>query len=296
MDSVIRLADEIIGSGKFHFSQKYFDNFAPDNATRSKENIFTAEGRAESMFSVGSTWEGVLHYSQGGWNGFTTLSDFYDRFEATDKRRGIVYDYSNSPPNPGRHINVGFLIGQQYDWGNGDLLYGNDGFGNFVPLQFTREVKNIEPGPNVQMTGIRPIKYAPDFDNFNPFNSPATNEFVYFRFSDVLLMKAEAIMRGGTSTSGVPYGSSPLEIVNSIRTNASRSATALSSISPGILLDERGRELWWELWRRQDMIRFKTYLQPFQEKNYLSDEKYLLFPIPADQVALKPYLQQNWGY
>ena len=30
------------------------------------------------------------HYNQNpsGWNGFTTLGDFYDAFDATDKRRG----------------------------------------------------------------------------------------------------------------------------------------------------------------------------------------------------------------
>ena len=60
-------------------------------------------------------WLAVLHYTQGGFNGFTTLSDFYNKFEPTDKRREAVYDYPNAPPNPGRRVNVGFLIGQQYD-------------------------------------------------------------------------------------------------------------------------------------------------------------------------------------
>jgi len=298
MDTVISLADEIIKNGPFKFSQNYFLNFAPDNGTNpnSKENIFTQAGKADGFFTVGSSWESVLHYTQGGWNGFTTLSDFYNKFDSTDKRRGIVYDYSNSPPNPGRHVNVGFLIDQQYDLGNGDMLYGNDGYGNNVPLIFTAEVTNIEPGPNVQMSGIRPIKYPPDFENFNPSNSPATNEFVYFRFPDVLLMKAEAIRRGGTPTSAGPYGSTALEIVNSIRTDPSRGAPKLVSINDSILLDERGRELWWENWRRQDMIRSGTFLKPFQEKKYPSDQKCLLFPIPADQVALNPNLVQNRGY
>src|SRR5436190_21595065 len=146
------------------------------------------------------------------------------------------------------------------------------------------------------MSVIRPIKYPPYFDNFNPFNSPATNEFVYFRFPDVLLMKAEAIMRGGSPTSAGPYGSTALDIVNYIRTDPSRGAPKLVSIDDSILLDERGRELWWENWRRQDMIRFGTFLKPFQEKDYLSDKKYLLFPIPADQVALNHNLKQNPDY
>ncbi len=145
------------------------------------------------------------------------------------------------------------------------------------------------------MPGIRPIKYPPDYLNFN-YGSTASNDFVYFRFPDVLLMKAEAILRGGTPTNAGSYGNTALSIVNAIRTNSSRSASSLSSIDLNILFDERGRELWWENWRRQDMIRFKKFLIPFQEKDYQSDPKYLIFPIPYEQLAVNPNLKQNPGY
>lgn len=289
MDSVIRLADEVIKSGRFVFSNNYFDNFAPENSARGLENIFTQASNSDGNYYVGGSWSSVLHYSQGGWNGFATLSDFYDKFEANDIRRGYVYDYPNAPPNPGRHVNVGLLINQQYSLEDGSKLPWSP------DVIFTREVHNIEPGPELQMPGIRPIKYPMDFQNFDATISPATNEFVYFRFSDVLLTKAEAIMRGGNPTNA-PYGSNELELVNAVRTDPSRNATKLSSINFDVLLDERGRELWWENWRRQDMIRFKRFLDPFQEKEYISDPKYLLFPIPADQVALNPNLTQNPGY
>jgi hypothetical protein len=62
------------------------------------------------------------------------------------------------------------------------------------------------------------------------------------------------------------------------------------------IVDERGRELWWENWRRQDLIRFGKFLLPFREKNYVSDPKYLLFPIPYEQIAVNPNLAQNPGY
>jgi len=51
-----------------------------------------------------------------------------------------------------------------------------------------------------------------------------------------------------------------------------------------------------ENWRRQDMIRFEKFLEPFQEKDDPSDPKYLLFPIPYEQLAVNPYLEQNPGY
>ena len=292
MNKVISLADEIISSNKYSFSTNYFDNFAPDNTTIGRENIFTQLNEAGSTPNnyLNIAWEFALHYNQtpSGYNGWATLSDFYNKFEPVDIRRGIYYTYPGSPPNPGNHINVGFLAGQQYDLTTDAPLTDRTG----APLIFTPEVKNIETGANLEVTGIRPLKYAPDFSNlFSP-----GNDFVYFRFPDVLLMKAEAILRGGTPTNAGPYGNTALAIVNAIRTDPSRGATALSSIDLNGLLDERGRELWWEGWRRQDLIRFRKFLQPFQEKDYVSDPKYLLFPIPDDQLAVNPYLKQNPGY
>jgi len=292
MDKVIALADQIINSGNFDFSIQYFNNFSPTNAADGKENIFTQQSNADGNYVLQFAWQAVTHYYQGGFNGFTTLSDFYNKFEATDKRRGIAYDYSNSPPNPGRRVNVGFLADQQYNLEDDSPLDFGDG-----PLIYTPEVTNILPGPNLAMPGIRPLKYPPDNANFDFRGTPCTNEYVYFRFPDVLLMKAEAIWRGGAATSAGPYGNTALLIVNAVRTAPSRSATALTTLSADDLLDERGRELWWEGWRRQDMIRFGKFLLPFQEKNYASDPKYLLFPIPSEQLAVNQlYLHQNPGY
>jgi len=285
MNKVISLADSIINSGKFSFSENYFDNFSPVNGMKSKENIFTQLSSADGGYKLQFAWHNVLHYTQGGFNGYTTLSDFYNKIDSTDKRREAVYTYPGSPPNPGNRVNVGFLIGQQYNPFSGDSLFEEN-----LPVIFTPAVKNIEPGPNLNMPGIRPIKYAPDYLNFFQWGAPATNEFVYFRFPDVLLMKAEALLRRTPSDANAATA-----IVNTIRTHSSRNATALSSIDLDALFDERGRELWWENWRRQDMIRFGRYLKPFQEKDQ-SDPKYLVFPIPYEQLAVNPNLVQNKDY
>src|SRR5205809_6195169 len=108
------------------------------------------------------------------------------------------------------------------------------------------------------------------------------------------LMKAEAILRGGTGTVAGTYGNTALAIVNNIRAN--RGATALATVTLDNLLDERGRELYLESWRRQDLIRFGKFLAPFQEKNYTSDAKYLLFAVPNQQLAVNPNLTPNPGY
>jgi len=291
MNKVIFLADEIINSGTFRFSTHYFDNFAPDNTLSGKENIYTLlneSGSTPNNF-IFFAWLLSLHYNHGvGLNGCATLSAFYDKFESFDKRRGMVYSTAGLPPNPANVINVGFLIGQQYDYFTGAPLSDRTG----APLIFIPEVRNLETGTNLEVTGIRPVKYLPDWANlFSP-----DNDFVFFRLPDVLLMKAEAILRGGAGTNTGSYGSTAKSIVNAIRTDPSRGASALLNVTLDDVYDERGREMWWECWRRQDMIRFKKFLLPFQEKNQVSDPKYLVYPIPDDQLAVNRNLVQNPGY
>ena len=305
MDKVISLADNIIKSEAYELSDNYFRNFAPDNTERSQENIFTLNCDGDitpSNFSF-FAWIITLHYDQypaydfSGANGFTTLSDFYDKFDAADIRRGTVYKFNGNPVNIGNHVNVGFLVGQQYNLDNptnpNDSLFDHHS-NPLAPLFYTSEVHNIEGGPNKGRAGIRGLKYYPDFQNQN-YYSPH-NDFVFFRFPDVLLMKAEAILRQGTPTPGGIYGSNPTEIVNYIRTHPSRNAPKLPPVDLKSLLDERGREFWWEGWRREDMIRFKAFLLPVQERAYESDPKYILYPIPAEQLAVNPNLVQNPGY
>jgi hypothetical protein len=299
MNNVIKLADSIIDNPNFSLPKNYFDNFAPNNgdATVGTENIFTQLPSFTGNYAVAVSWIDVLEYAQYPSNvafyycanGFTTLSDFYNKFEPNDIRRGIAYSYPGSFPNPGNRVNVGFLVGQQYDLNVDTPIVDQT---NVLPLIYTPEVKNIEPGPNVIMTGIRPLKYATDFNNYY---LPGNN-FVYLRLADVLLMKAEAILRGGTGTLAGIYGDNATSIVNTLRTHSSRQASPMSNVTLDSLYDERGRELWWEGWRRQDMIRFGKFLLPFQEKVYTSDPKYLLFPIPYDQLALNTNYKQNPGY
>lgn len=284
MNQVITLADQITASGKYAITggDGFFDNFAPNNNAISKENIFTLQNiGAASGGNVRGAWFQVAHYNMnpGGWNGFATLSDFYDKFEATDKRLGYDYRYPGALPNPKKQRNVGFFVGQQYDMTTGAAL--NDRKGN--PLSFTREVKLKETGDNLEVTGIRVVKYPYDYaTNADQKN----NDWVIFRYADVLLMKAEALLRTGKAAEA-------LVIANSIRLQ--RGATPLTALSEQTLLDERGRELYWEGWRRQDLIRFGKYLAPWQEKP-TDDPRNLLFPIPANQLAVNPNLVQNPGY
>ncbi|MBC6699730.1 RagB/SusD family nutrient uptake outer membrane protein [Hymenobacter puniceus] len=294
MNQVIRLADEIINSNRYQFTPNFFDNFAPNNGAIGRENIFTQENTFGNAGPTRDSWKFVSHYNMrpvDGYNGPATTAEFYDLFEATDKRRGVAYDVAGGPANPGRRINVGFLIGQQYNLTNDAPLTTRGG----APLAFTKEINLSETGPDLEAKGIRPLKYPVDYVSEGKGGNGCENDHVTFRLADVLLMKAEAILRGGTPTSAGTYGNSALTIVNTLRTHPSRGASALGSITLDVLLAERGRELYGESWRRQDMIRFGRFLQARKDKPQ-SDPKYLLYPIPKNQVDINRNIVQNPGY
>jgi starch-binding outer membrane protein, SusD/RagB family len=285
MAKIVTLADEVLAGG-YTFSTSYFDNFAPNNGTIGKENIWTSENvGGVSSGGIRSHWHSTMHYNQSpsGWNGFATLSDFYNKFEANDKRRGVAYAYTSpsAPANPGNRVNVGFLIGQQYSMTTGVALKDRTG----APLSFTPEIKIVEKGTNLEVTGIRAYKYPIDFQ-FDD-NGNVDNDYVYFRLGDVLLMKAEALLRNNGTAAA-------LIIVNNLRTN--RGASALAALTLDNMIDERAREMYLENFRREDLVRFGKFLLPVQEKPGASDPKYLLFPIPNGQLAGNPNLVQNPGY
>jgi len=112
-------------------------------------------------------------------------------------------------------------------------------------------------------------------------------------------MMAEANLNGATS-SAVPGNA--LQIVNNLHT--ARGAAAIGSltlVNKGNLYDgttllaERQKELYWESWRRNDLIRMGVFLTPWALKP-ADDPKFLLFPIPATQLVANPNLKQNPGY
>ncbi|MDM1295203.1 RagB/SusD family nutrient uptake outer membrane protein [Sphingobacterium sp. N143] len=292
MNKVISLAKEITATGAYSISAKgkYFDNFAPDNDEKSTENIYTLFNKnGERGGSVDRTWNTIAHYNMnpGGWNGWCTLSDYYNKFSASDERRGIYYEYAadtTSNRKKGfKRQNVGFFAGQQYNWSTNKPLKARNPA--TAPLVFTPEVTIRTSGATLETAGIRPMKYAFDYGVTGQRN----NDWVVFRYADVVLMQAEAVLRGGTGAATDALG-----LVNSIRTN--RGVPVLASLTLDNLLDERARELYWEGWRRQDLIRFGKFLQAWQEKAADPDPKTLLYPIPSQQIAVNPNLKQNPGY
>jgi hypothetical protein len=301
MQEVIDLGEEIINSGNYTLNPNYFDNFSPTNATTSTESILawpnTGASNSEGINSGGinSRWMMTLHYNSwnekkgsAGWNGFATLSDFYSTVSAGDKRLGQVA-YPGVTDVSG--LKPGFLVGQQVDENGVNEL---DRQGN--PLAFTPEVSLVETKKErIEVAGIRVIKYPPDYSAYDGGNQK--NQLQIFRYADVVLMVAEAYARKDNTNQA-------LTMINELR--AVRGADPLGSLTlvntgdvddPNTLLAERGRELYWEGWRRQDLIRFGVFGIAWELKDADEDPtRNLLFPIAPDELLANPNLVQNPGY
>ncbi|GAB3930974.1 RagB/SusD family nutrient uptake outer membrane protein [Mucilaginibacter myungsuensis] len=128
-------------------------------------------------------------------------------------------------------------------------------------------------------------------------------DFPLFRLAEMYLIYAEATLRGGSGGNTA----TALGYINQIRTRAYGNASgniAQSALTLDFILDERGRELYWEGFRRTDLVRYgkfteATYLWPFKGgvANGRAVESFRnIFPIPLDDLTANPNLKQNTGY
>jgi len=287
MNKVIALCNSIAANPDLSLTNFYFDNFSWENGTKSTENIFVATVQNGNDMRWLTCMGNHYFMAPDGWNGMVTLSDFYDSFDDNDVRKGApVPGYTNLV---GR--NAGFLIGQQK--GPSNKTVGNpivdlkDRSGN--PLIFTRDCPIVAAS---EVKGIRQNKFPLDPAEMNNSQGRGSkNEFPFFRFADVRLMKAEAILRGGTDAE------TPLAIVNGLRAKRGNPVLApLASVDLKALLAERGRELYFEGSRRNDLIRFGKFNDPVQERPIKSEAYRVVYPIPTLPLSSNPNLKQNFGY
>jgi hypothetical protein len=271
MNKVIQHAAAVMDEG-YELNANYFDNFKGTGP--SKEIILTSkQGSPQNRVYM------TLHYNQNpsGWNGFTTLADFYEKFDAADKRRGIAAGSIPGLPFGSNFagIGLGILTGQQKKDDGTDLVDTRTG----RPLQFTPDVPLSGAATD---KGYRVMKYHPAF----------YDKYILIRFAEVYLNMVEAKVRGGSDASSP---TTALQDINALR--ALRGAPALGA-GPTLddVLDERGRELYWEGLRRIDLIRFGKFNEPWEQKGDNADPYRVLFSIPQLAIDSNPNLKQNSGY
>lgn len=323
MDKVVEYSDKIINSGQYQLAKDYFGIFNADNHDN-KELVFAVDQRAElnghnrlAYFSLsGDQFPLPAFTGANGTDGPGITPDFYRTWvnayapkdpAGTDPR--FYKQNMNIPADSCMAAadfvyNRGILRGQQYG-----LIRVNGAFvrcgNNYkvgkiynvtrnrpnTPVIFTEAINYTVAGSDYS-TGYRVLKYE-----FSPKSQSGRNlgdvDLPIVRLADVYLMRAEAKLRKSNDAA------SALADVNFVRAARTNPAPALTSMSLDLLFRERGFELYWEMVRRTDMIRFGKYEGTWTEKTDTNPQK-RIFPIPQTAIDgasnLPGYLVQNPSY
>lgn len=295
----VKACDEVINSKVYKIEPDFFTNFLIHNEV-SEENIFVIveDGNANfdyrdvagkmanklriTMLSLNYKHQQAWNLLEKPWNGFSATPSFLKLYEYQVDRRGPC-DSIKGTKDEGKW---GWFLGPVYGE-DGNILIMDDK-GN-LEARMTSNVTSLEEAtPN---DGARLLKYEVGKGSPNKF---CDNDFVLFRYADVLYMKAEAILRGGEGDLAALVADPEFQL---IRTRAGVAPYTTGSLTKEELLDERGREFAWENIRRRDLIRYNQFSQgewtfkPVREK-YLD-----WFPIPRKMIETSGGLwTQNDGY
>jgi len=215
------------------------------------------------------------------------------------------YDFSNADPR----------WDMSFWWGP---LYGNNGlpvpsaiseeynpYGEYLPFAAlpdysVEEFFDLKGKYLVKWGGARLKKVQFDPGSINRFKVDTDADIVVYRYADALLLAAEAYYRNGDAANA-------LTLINQVRARVG--ATPRTTVDAQAILDERGLELTWESWRREDQIRFGTYTEATRDKYvgcphanvsvawaYDADGHTTVLPIPQNVINLNTNLNQNPGY
>jgi len=262
--AAINRADSIINSGQYSLAANWRSNFTADN-DNSPENIMVVKFLNKPDVGLNFIMR-ALHYNQlsnaSPWNGFATTAQTYNAFDAADQRRQM------------------WLEGPQTNVETGAPAFDRSG----NPLVFTDSIRDVTAATE----GEGPRFYKWPADPNRPDGPTNGNDFAYFRFAEILLIKAEALNEQSSPSAAA------LVLVNQVRARASAPALAGPIDRPAILR-ERLFELATENKRRQDLIRHGHYIDAWDYKP-AGTAHLILMPIPQPQLDANPLLVQNPGY
>ncbi len=315
----IAACDDIINSGLFDLSDDYKAKFLPTNGSHIKDFIYavphTAENKDGMVLGRFHTWRRGQNDGNGGaglYNAALTNSvggcsamnpDFAELFNLPGDRRndclygndedGVVYQYgSNYEKTDIPTTYKGETVKMKKSITLKELT--NDA-GQVLPLGPSYD--HLDCGANMTgwTQGWRTNKFMLNATEYNLYGRNTGNDYPIFRYADILLMKAEAIVRGGNATNG----DSPMSLFNQIR-NCAKTVEITAAPSLQDILDERGREFFDEGWRRNDLIRFGqyekgTWLLSTINPNF-GDKNKRIFPIPTAVMNSNTNWKQNPSY
>ena len=238
------------------------------------------------MYTLAPENQDTYQFTERPWGGVCAIPQFIDTFHPDDLRLAQNY-----------------IQGQQYT-ASGEILQRSDGEG---PLIYTNSVPSIDASDVDDGYRWGKFEYAQGITN------RLSNDWPLFRYADILMMKAEALMRSGQPGAG--------ELVTEVRKRAFEDINDAivtdqqleegscyaygrrdenletheggEDIKYGRFLDELGWEFCQEGRRRQDMIRFGVFTTKSWFSHDKSNPNRNLYPIPNKIMLTNSNLTQN---
>lgn len=282
----ITACKNVIAAG-YSLAGKYADLFKADNgenADTRKEIIFPIcfDGNKTQSYGMGALILGSRNSNEtsvaqdginGGWDGFRGTQNLVRLFEFADNNKptaATILDKRGIFYDKDRAIDITTDV---------KGTFTTEGWAVY---KFTNVTSQQVPGANATF---------PDTD------------FPMFRLADVYLMYAEAVVRGGQGGDKA----TALGYINALRERAygdTQHAVNEAWLTTANILNERGRELYWEGVRRTDLIRYdlftsSSYLWPAKGGVITGvgvNKRYNVFPIPATDMSVNSSLDQNQDY
>lgn len=299
--------NQIINSGKLALSDDYRAPFREDveSITSNPEVIFTIpfdESKAGGNYIQHFSWGAPLKYrfnvgfTPWGSGSAMGIPQFINTYDPDDERLGYTW-----------------IMGPQYKYeSNEPIMCAYD-----FPGEQLNYVNRVKSGNfTMENEGYRMLKYEVKVGS----TSSSSTDIPVFRYSEVLMMKAECLLRLGQAGAG--------DLVTQVRRRAFKAHPEKAVVTDsqlkenssyqygyyvsdygeeidrgntdpvkfGRLYDEYGWEFAWEMGVRSRMIRFGTYTTKSWLSHQPQGDYRALFPIPESALTPNPKLEQNPNY